>query len=343
MSTRRLLAMAVLPCVVGALLLTHTASAQEVTASIVGTITDPSGSAIKNAAVTATSTERGTVWRAETNDTGAYTLTRLPVGGYTVKVEAQGFQTALYPAFTLVLNQTARVDVAMKVGQVSETVEVTGEAPVLKTESTQVDTVINSATNDNLPLAARNYVQLTLLSPGSVTTNPQGFSTGNNTADFSSSRPLINGNREQANNFLLDGMDNNQVSDNLLGYTPAPDAIEEFNLITSNAPAEFGNFEGGIVSATIKSGTNSFHGDVWEYFRNDKLNANSWSNNLHINDAGQWDPQPKAKVRWNMFGGTFGGPIIKNKLFFFADYQGQRFTIPSSGGFNTVLTAAERT
>jgi hypothetical protein len=327
--------MAILPCVVGALLLTHAASAQEVTASIVGTITDPSGSAIKNAAVTATSTERGTVWRAETNDTGAYTLTRLPVGGYTVKVEAQGFQTALYPAFTLVLNQTARVDIAMKVGQVSETVEVTGEAPVLKTEATQVDTIVNAATNDSLPLAARNYVQLTLLSPGSVTTNPQGFSTGNNTADFSSSRPLINGNREQANNFLLDGMDNNQVSDNLLGYTPAPDAIEEFNLITSNAPAEFGNFEGGIVSATIKSGTNAFHGDVWEYFRNDKLNANSWQNNVQGNE--------KSKVRWNMFGGTFGGPIIKNKLFFFADYQGQRFTIPSSAGKNTVFSALERT
>ncbi len=343
MSTRRLLALSTIVCVLASLSLVHVASGQEVTATIVGTITDPSGSAIKNAAVTATSTERGTVWRAETNDTGAYTLTRLPVGGYTVKVEAQGFQTALYPAFTLVLNQTARVDVAMKVGQVSETVEVTGEAPVLKTESTQVDTVINSATNDDLPLAARNYVQLTLLSPGSVTTNPQGFSTGNNTADFSSSRPLINGNREQANNFLLDGMDNNQVSDNLLGYTPAPDAIEEFNLITSNAPAEFGNFEGGIVSATIKSGTNSFHGDVWEYFRNDKLNANSWSNNLHIDQAtGAWDPLPKAKVRWNMFGGTFGGPIIKNKLFFFADYQGQRFTIPSSAGANSVFTAAER-
>jgi len=343
MSTRRLLALSTIFCVLASLSLVHVASGQEVTATIVGTITDPSGSAIKNAAVTATSTERGTVWRAETNDTGAYTLTRLPVGGYTVKVEAQGFQTALYPAFTLVLNQTARVDVAMKVGQVSETVEVTGEAPVLKTESTQVDTVINSATNDDLPLAARNYVQLTLLSPGSVTTNPQGFSTGNNTADFSSSRPLINGNREQANNFLLDGMDNNQVSDNLLGYTPAPDAIEEFNLITSNAPAEFGNFEGGIVSATIKSGTNSFHGDVWEYFRNDKLNANSWSNNLHIDQAtGAWDPLPKAKVRWNMFGGTFGGPIIKNKLFFFADYQGQRFTIPSSAGANSVFTAAER-
>ncbi|PYV80756.1 MAG: hypothetical protein DMG93_18065 [Acidobacteria bacterium] len=335
MSTRRLLATAVLFCVASALLLANTAWAQEVTASIVGTITDSSGSTIKGATVTATSTERGTVWTAQTNDAGAYTLTRLPVGNYKVKVEAQGFQTSSYPAFTLVLNQTARVDVAMKVGQVSEVIEVTGAAPVLKTEATQVDTIIDAGTNDNLPLAARNYVQLTLLSPGAVTTNPKGFSTGNNTADFSSARPLINGNREQANNFLLDGMDNNQVSDNLLGYTPAPDAIEEFNLITSNAPAEFGNFEGGIVSATIKSGTNSFHGDVWEFFRNDKLNANSWSNNV--------TGQPKAKVRWNMFGGTFGGPIIKNKLFFFADYQGQRFNIPSSGSANTVFTAAERT
>jgi hypothetical protein len=334
MSTRKLLAIAVLLCVAGTLLMTTAASAQEVTASIVGTITDPSGSAIKGATVTATSEERGTVWTAQTGDSGAYTITRLPVGGYKVRVEASGFQTSVYPAFTLVLNQTARVDIAMKVGQVSETVEVTGAAPVLKTESTQVDTVINAITNDSLPLAARNYVQLTLLSPGAVTTNPKGFSTGNNTADFSSARPLINGNREQANNFLLDGMDNNQVSDNLLGYTPAPDAIEEFNLITSNAPAEFGNFEGGIVSATIKSGTNGFHGDVWEFFRNDKLNANSWSNNLHGLE--------KSKVRWNMFGGTFGGPIIKNKLFFFADYQGQRFNIPSSGGTNTVFTAAER-
>src|SRR5256885_2478571 len=230
----------------------------------------------------------------------------------------------------------------MKIGQVSETLEVTGAAPVLETDVTQVDTIINAATNDNLPLAARNYVQLTLVSPGVVPTNPKGFSTGNNTADFSSARPLINGNREQANNFLLDGMDNNQVSDNDLGYTPAPDAIQEFTLITNNAPAEFGNFEGGIVSATIKSGTNAFHGDVWEFFRNDVLNANSWSNNLHQNDAGQWDPLPKDKIRWNMFGGTLGGPILKNKLFFFADFQDQRLDIPKSSTAFSVFTAAER-
>ena len=205
----------------------------------------------------------------------------------------------------------------------------------MKTETTQVDTIINAATNDNLPLASRNYVQLTLLAPGSVSTDPSSFNNGNNTGGYGG-RPLINGNREQANNFLLDGMDNNQVSDNLLGYTPAPDAIQEFNLITNNAPAEFGNFEGGIVNATIKSGTNAYHGDVWEFFRNDVLNANSWSNNL------VYPALPKAKLRWNMFGGTFGGPIVKNKLFFFADFQDQRFDIPSSSGANTVFTAAER-
>ena len=205
----------------------------------------------------------------------------------------------------------------------------------METDTTQVDTIINAATNDNLPLASRNYVQLTLLAPGAVSTDPSSFNNGNNTGGYGG-RPLINGNREQANNFLLDGMDNNQVSDNLLGYTPAPDAIQEFNLITNNAPAEFGNFEGGIVNATIKSGTNAFHGDVWEFFRNDKLNANSWSNNL------QYPVLPKQKIRWNMYGGTLGGPIIKNRLFFFADYQAQRFDIPSSAAANTMFTAAER-
>src|SRR3954470_13200459 len=316
--------------------------AQEVPASITGTVTDPSGPAVAGANVTATSQERGITFTAVTNDSGLYRIGQLPVGTYTLKIEKPGFAAASHPAFVLTLNQVARIDTTMKVGQTSETVEVTGAAPVMETDTTQVDTIINAATNDNLPLASRNYVQLTLLAPGTVSTDPASFTSGNNTS-FYSGRPLINGNREQANNFLLDGMDNNQVSDNLLGYTPAPDAIQEFNLITSNAPAEFGNFEGGIVSSTIKSGTNSFHGDIWEFFRNDKLNANSWSNNLHVNDLGQSDPLPKAKVRWNMFGGTVGGPIIKNKLFFFADYQAQRFNIPSSGSANTVFTAAERT
>src|SRR6267143_3044557 len=306
---------------------------QEVTAAIVGTVVDPSGAPIKGATVTATDSDRGSVRTAETNDSGAYNVNRIPVGTYALKVAAPGFQTAVHPPLTLVLNQTARIDVQMKVGQITETVEVTGAAPVLQTEAAQVSTIIDSQTNERLPLATRNYVQLTLLAPGAISPDPTNFNNGDNTAN--GARPYINGNREQANNFLLDGMDNNQVSDNLLGYTPAPDAIQEFNLITQNASAEFGNFEGGIISATIKSGTNSYHGDAWEFFRNDVLNAKSWSNNFN--------GLPKDKLRWNMFGATFGGPVFKNKLFFFVDYQRQRFDIPSSFGTKNVFTTAERT
>jgi hypothetical protein len=305
---------------------------QEVTASIVGTIEDSSGAPIKGASVVATDVDRGTESTVQTNEAGAYNLNRLTVGSYTLRVTSPGFQTSVHPVLTLVLNQIARIDVRMKVGAVSESVEVTGGSPILKTESASVDTVIDSRTNDKLPLATRNYVQLTLLAPGAVTPNPSSFNNGDNTA--SGGRPYINGNREQANNFILDGMDNNQVSDNLVGFTPAPDAIQEFNLITQNASAEFGNYQGGIVSTTIKSGTNGFHGDLWEFFRNDKLNSNKWENRFEGN--------PKDKLRWNMFGGTVGGPIIKNKLFFFFDYQAQRFDHPSTTKPLSVFTTAER-
>jgi hypothetical protein len=311
-------------------------AAQEVTATVTGTVTDTSGAAVVGAIVNVKSTERGVVYSATTNDVGLYRVPQLPVGTYEVKVEKAGFSSVAYPAFTLSLNQVARIDVEMKVGQVSEIVEVSGAAPVLKTESTQVDTIIDSATNDALPLATRNYVELTLLSPGATHPDPSSFNNGDNVN--TGARPFINGNREQSNNFLLDGLDNNEVSDNLLGYTPSPDAIQEFNLISNNAPAEFGNFEGGVVSATIKSGTNSYHGAVWEFFRNDKLNANQWENKVNPNS-----PEiPRAPVRWNMFGGTLGGPILKNKLFFFVDYQGQRFDHPPAGSFISVFTPAEQ-
>src|SRR5437762_7741084 len=320
------LASAVLLCSVDA------AWAQEVTAAITGTVTDPSGAGVAGATVTAKSLAQGVSFTATTNELGIYRISNLPVGNYDLRVEKQGFQTALRPAFTLVLNQTGRIAVERKVGQVHPTFDVSSDAPLLKTETTQVDTIINAVTNEAIPLATRNYVQLTLLAPGSVTPNPSSFNNGDNTA--SGGRPYINGNREQSNNFLLDGMDNNQVSDNLLGYTPAPDAIEEFNLITNNASPEFGNFEGGIVSVSIKSGTNNYHGDAWEFLRNDVLNANSWSN--------KFSGTPSDKLRWNMFGGTLGGPVLKNKLFFFVDYQGQRFDHPSSTGSFTAFTTAEK-
>ena len=265
------------------------APAQEVTAAINGLITDPSGAAVPNAKVTAKDLDRGTPWPTTTNSDGFYSFPRLPIGRYEVRVEVQGFQAAVKSPVELQLNQVAKVDLPLTVGNVNQTVEVTSEAPILQTESTQLGTVLDARTNAQLPLATRNYVQLTLLSPGAVHPDPSSFTNGQSTGN--GGRPYINGNREQTNNFLLDGMDNNQVSDNLVGYTPSPDAIQEFNLIEQNASAEFGNFMGGIISATIKSGSNAFHGTVFEFFRNDKLNANQWSNNL----VGT----PRQLLRWN--------------------------------------------
>src|SRR5215470_2231283 len=199
----RTVGFALLVAVTLSLLVAANVPAQEVTATITGTITDPSGGAIVGATVTAKDVARGTVFTATTGSEGAFYINRVAVGTYDVKVEAAGFTTALQPGIVLVLNQTARLDIQLKVGQTSEVVEVTGAPPVLQTETTQVSTIIDSRTNDNLPLATRNYVQLTLLAPGSVTPNPDGFNNGDNTA--SGSRPYINGNREQSNNFLLDG------------------------------------------------------------------------------------------------------------------------------------------
>ena len=328
--------------VVGLAAMSTPAWGQEVTASIVGTVTDSSAAPIKGASVKATDTERGTVWTATTNETGSYNLLRLPIGSYGVRVTAPGFQSAVHPPFTLELNQTARVNVQLKVGKVSETVEVTAGAPILQTEDAQVGTVMDSNSVTNLALESRNYIQLTLLSPGVVTTDPSTFNYGSQTAEGANNgggRPYINGNREEDNNFLLDGVDNNQASDNLTGYTPSPDAIGEFNLITQNASAEFGNYAGGIINATIKSGTNSYHGDVFEFLRNDFFNANKWENSPFVSGISGGLPTPK--LRWNIFGGTVGGPIIKNKLFFFGDYQGVRRDLPASSGEITVLTSNE--
>ncbi|MBV9268094.1 MAG: TonB-dependent receptor, partial [Acidobacteriaceae bacterium] len=307
--------------------------AQQVTASITGQISDPSGAVIQGARITATDTQRGTQYTAESNADGRYNITNVLVGTYNVRVEKTGFESAAQSNITLQLNQIAKLDFSLPIGNVATTVEVTTAAPVLQTESTQLGQVIDSRTNTTLPLATRNYVQLTLLAPGSINPNPSTFTNGQTTAN--SGRPYVNGNREQANNFILDGMDNNQVSDNLVGYAPSVDAIQEFNEITQNAPAEFGNFMGGIISTQIKSGTNQFHGDAFEFFRNDVLNANDWANNF--NGAS------RAALRYNEFGATLGGPVIRDKLFFFVDYQGERYDTPTSVSATSVFTAKERT
>ena len=189
----------------------------------------------------------------------------------------------------------------------------------------------------SLPLETRNYNQLALLMPGAVTTSPGSFNTGLTT--FNSGRPYINGNREQANYYLLDGMDNNEFVDNNVAYSPNVDAIQEFNVITNNPGAEFGHFLGGVISASTESGTNQFHGNAFEFLRNDFFNANEWSRNFSPDPTVNSAP---PKQRWNEFGGTLGGPIKKDKLFFFADYQGSRFDTPATPAPITTFTAQER-
>jgi len=313
--------------------LASSAWGQQVSAAITGKVTDPSGAAVVNAKITATDVDRGTQWTTTSNSDGAFNIPRVPIGTYDVKVEQQGFQTATQSHIALEMNQIARLDFQLQVGSLSQTVEVTSSEPLLQTQDTSLGQHIDATTNEELPLATRNYVQLTLLAPGSIHPDPSSFKTGSTT--MNSGRPNVNGNREQANNFMLDGLDNNQVSENDVGYAPSVDAIAEFNEITNNAPAEFGNFMGAIISTTTKSGTNQYHGDGFEFFRNNVLNANEWSNNF--NDI------PRDIIRWNNFGGAVGGPIKKDKLFFFADYQGSRDATPTSIVETSLFTSQERT
>jgi Carboxypeptidase regulatory-like domain len=322
--------------VLGTIAINQPGWGQQITASITGTVEDASGAALNEASVTARDTERGTSSSTKATQGGVFNFNNLPIGTYEVKAEAPGFDTVVQPPLTLVLNQRARIDFKMKVGATTNTVQVSSEAPQLQADTTQVSTLIDANTITGIPLATRNYVELTLLAPGSITPDNASFNNGDNTS--AGGRPSIDGHREQSDNFILDGMDNNQTSENQLGFTPSPDAIQEFNLITSNAPAEFGNYAGGIINASIKSGTNQFHGDAWEFFRNDVLNANQWENKFN----GPGNFLPRGALRWNMFGGTLGGPVLKDKLFFFVDYQGQRFDHPTTTMNMTVFTNAER-
>ena len=307
--------------------------AQEVTASIVGTVVDPSGAAVSGATITAKDLDRGTILTTTTNDAGAFNISGVPVGRYQIKAEAKGFQSAVNPDLTITLNQTARLNFQLRIGQATETIEVTAVAPLLQTDTSLLSSVMDSRTIEQLPLSTHNLNQLTLVaSAGVITPNLFGFQAAQNS--FGTGRPYVNGAREQENNFLLDGMDNNQPDNNDVGFVPAPDAVQEFNLITGNAPADFGNYLGGVVNVTIKSGTNAFHGSLYEYLRRGGLNANSWSNNLNnIKRPG---------LRYDAFGGTLGGPIAKNKLFFFADYYESLFSQPATVSQLQTIPLAQR-
>jgi hypothetical protein len=312
--------------------------AQQAGGSITGVVQDAVGATIPDATVTARDVDRGTSWTTKTSSAGVYSFPQVTIGNIAVKVEAKGFATQSHSAFSLVVNQVARVDFTLKPGNITEVIEVSAAPPVLQSSSTEVSTLLDANVLSNLPLATRNTNELTLLAPGVVSPNIFAFHSAQTT--FGTGRPYVNGAREQDNNFTLDGMDVNQADNNDVAYVPSPDAIENMNIITTNAPADFGNYIGGVIVETMKSGTDAFHGSVFEYFRNTVLNANTWQNKANAFLAGVpgATTAPRPVIQWNQFGGTIGGPIIKDKLFFFADFLGTVNNTPRTAAKNNTIT-----
>jgi outer membrane receptor protein involved in Fe transport len=316
--------------------------AQTITGSVNGTVTDPTGAVIANAKITATNIDTGIATLSITNSDGIYNISFLQIGNYKVKVEASGFTEMTYGPFVLETGQNAKVDAKLGLGSQQQKVSVEAEiAPLLNTENPTLATTLDTRAIENVPLVSRNLIALTMFLPGAISTNPNGFVNQASISGPMSSTGLqsngntvsVNGNRQQANQYLLDGMNINETLNDTPGYNPSVDAIGQVQVISSNASAEYGNVNGGDILYQTKSGTNNWHGSAFYFMSNYNLNANSWSNKLN--------GLPKTSFTRNIFGGTFGGPIFHDKLFFFADYQGGRY---HSGGLAnaTVLTLKER-
>ena len=308
------------------------AAAQVDTGSILGMVKDSSGGVIAGAKVTLTNQDTGIVQTTTSGSAGEYTFSPVKLGRYRVAAEVKGFERVERTNITVDVQQRVVVDFALPPGQTTETVLVTSEAPPLQTQDASVGQVINSRSVNDLPLNGRNFTFLAQLSAG-VTQDQQDTRGLGASGSFAA-----NGLRPAQNDYLLDGIDNNANLVDFLNGTayavkPPVDAIQEFKIETNNYSAEFGRSAGAILNATIKSGTNQLHGDAWEFLRNDALDAA----NFFENSGGI----PKGEYRQNQFGATLGGPIKKDKTFFFADYEGTRIR-QATPSINTVPTALER-
>jgi hypothetical protein len=295
------------------LLITGAASAQVDQGAITGTVTDNTGAIVPGAQVTLTATDTGFTLQQKSNGSGNYTFSPIKIGNYTVSASAPNFQTTSRPSVHVDVQQRLQVNLALSPGQISQTVTVTGSVALLQTQSSAVGQVVDTKTINDTPLNGRNWVYIAQLTAGVAP--PFGNTRGSGTGDF-----VANGQRAEQNNFILDGVDNNtNLVDFLNGSSfvmrPPPDALAEFNLQTSNFSAEFGHSAGAVMNASIKSGTNQIHGDLWEYVRNTDLDATNW--NALVNPP----------YHQNQFGATLGFPIWKNKLFYFGDIEANRISI----------------
>jgi len=306
-------------------LLPATAAAQTGAGALTGIVSDQSGAKVPGATVTAVNQDTNVAYTAVSNEAGNYSVTSLPVGTYVVKAELSGFKTVSTGAIPVEAKAIVRMDFDLQLGAIEETILVAGQSPLFQTETVTVGEVISGTTVVALPLNGRNTGQLSLLLPGTVTVNPGSFTQIRN---FSGGRPYVNGNREQTNNYMVDGVDMNESIDNNVAYQPSPDALAEISVETNNYAADTGNVAGAVISNVIKSGSNIVRGNAFEFYRNSKFDANTWDN--------ERSNAPKPERRQHIYGATLGGPLKKNRLFLFGDYQGTRFDAP---GTETVSVA----
>jgi hypothetical protein len=296
---------------------------------ILGRIADPTGAVLSGVKVTATNDATAVTHETFSSGSGDYVFPDLPVGTYSLSFDLKGFKNSVRHSITLDINQVITLNMTLQVGQNQEVVDVTSEAPLVDTSSTQLGAVVNNRSVNELPLNTRDSYQFLQLQPG--VQSQLGSSGGTFYGSDSAGAVSVNGGRDRANNFSVNGGDANDQFVNLPTIQPTPDAIEEFRVISNTFDAEYGRNSGSVVNVVTKSGTNQWHGNVYEYFRNKVLNAQGYFNTV------------KPQFNQNQFGGTFGGPLRKDRTFFFTSYEGRRLRQGISGQTVFVPTPAERT
>src|SRR5579872_6548639 len=291
--------------------------AADVTAKIRGTVTDANNAVVPGASVTALNTQTGLTYTTKSASDGGYELLNLPVGTYKLTVQSDKFKTFVATGITLQIDQVYLQNASLQLGSKDTVIEVTAAAVQVDRENIQLGTNINSQQIVDLPLIGRNFTQLELLVPGVQASNDR-FGT------FSA-----NGAQTQQSSFLINGTDTNDLPLNTPVFVPSPDAIGQFNFVTSSLNPEYSRNSGAVVNASIKNGTNQFHGSAFDFYRNTFLNGHNWFQST------------SPKLQQNVFGGTLGGPIWKDKAFFFISYQGTRATTPQATSISTLYSAAQ--
>jgi hypothetical protein len=314
---------------------TARSSAQLTTADILGTVTDPTGALVPNAKVTLTNADTHEQRTAVTNSSGDYVFSLLPVGRYTLTVAAPGFKTTTTSNLSVEAGDRARSDVRLTTGTTSETVNVEATTPLLQADSATVSSTVTAKSVQDLPLNGRNFVQLVQLVPGANEGPGNGLTSGGRPDDRRISASFsVNGQDDTLNNYIIDGADDNERVIGTIGVRPNVEGIQEITVQTNSYSAEAGRTAGGVVNIVTKSGTNHFHGSAYEFFRNDIFDARNV----------QQTTGRKPELRQNQFGGSIGGPIFKDRTFFFGDYEGFRqvfgitytSTVPSIAEYNDI-------